>query len=89
MTLKFGIWSPVCGDWLRIVHAQKTFPVQCLVDIAVQADHLGYDFYYIPEHYLNAVHGANDEVLDAWIVAIATSFNTKRIGSSGSGVKTV
>jgi dimethylsulfone monooxygenase len=79
VTLQFGIWSPVCGDWLRVIHSQASFSIQYLVDIAVQAERLGYDFYYIPEHYLNAVHGAKEDVLDAWTTAIATSFNTKRI----------
>jgi FMNH2-dependent dimethyl sulfone monooxygenase len=50
-----------------------------LIDLAVQADWLGYDFYYIPEHFLNAVHGPEYEILDAWIAAIAVSSKTENI----------
>lgn len=82
MTLQFGVWSPVCGDWLRIVNSEATasqFSIQHLVEIAIQADRLGYNFYYIPEHYLNAVHGPTYRVIDPWLTAIAVSLNTQRI----------
>ncbi|MEH2399292.1 LLM class flavin-dependent oxidoreductase [Nostoc sp.] len=79
MPLQFGIWSPVCGGWLRVVNHEANLSTQDLVKLAVQADELGYDFYYIPEHYLNAVHGPNYNVTDAWITAALTSLNTKNI----------
>lgn len=50
MELQFGIWSPVCGGWLRVVNHEANLSTQDLVKLAVQADELGYDFYYIPEH---------------------------------------
>ncbi len=79
MTLQFGIWSPVCGDWLRTINSQANFSPHSLIDLAVQADQLGYDFYYIPEHFLNAVHGPEYDIVDAWITAIAASFKTEKI----------
>ncbi|QKQ73583.1 LLM class flavin-dependent oxidoreductase [Nostoc sp. TCL240-02] len=79
MALQFGIWSPVCGGWLRVVNHEANLSAQDLVKLAVQADELGYDFYYIPEHYLNAVHGPNYNVADAWITAALASLNTKNI----------
>ncbi|MEH1899005.1 MAG: LLM class flavin-dependent oxidoreductase [Nostoc sp.] len=79
MALQFGIWSPVCGGWLRVVNHEANLSTQDLVKLAVQADELGYDFYYIPEHYLNAVHGPNYNVADAWITAALASLNTKNI----------
>ncbi|MBN3883616.1 MAG: LLM class flavin-dependent oxidoreductase [Nostoc sp. JL34] len=79
MPLQFGIWSPVCGGWLRVVNHEANLSTQDLVRLAVQADELGYDFYYIPEHYLNAVHGPNYNVADAWITAALASLNTKNI----------
>ena len=79
MPLQFGIWSPVCGGWLRVVNHEANLSTQDLVKLAVQADELGYHFYYIPEHYLNAVHGPNYNVTDAWVTAALTSLNTKNI----------
>lgn len=79
MPLQFGIWSPVCGGWLRVVNHEANLSTQDLVKLAVQADELGYHFYYIPEHYLSAVHGPNYNVTDAWVTAALTSLNTKNI----------
>ncbi|WP_427160671.1 LLM class flavin-dependent oxidoreductase [Aliinostoc sp. HNIBRCY26] len=79
MPLQFGIWSPVCGGWLRVINHEANLSTQDLVKLAVEADELGYDFYYIPEHYLNAVHGPSYDVADAWITAALASLNTKRI----------
>lgn len=79
MPLEFGIWSPVCGGWLRVVKHEANLSTQDLVKLAVEADKLDYDFYYIPEHYLNAVHGPNYNVTDAWITAALASLNTKNI----------
>ncbi len=79
MPLQFGIWSPVCGGWLRVLNHEANLSTQDLVKLAVQADELGYHFYYIPEHYLNAIHGPNYDVTDAWITAAVASLNTLHI----------
>ncbi|MBD2457801.1 LLM class flavin-dependent oxidoreductase [Nostoc sp. FACHB-87] len=79
MPLQFGIWSPVCGGWLRVVNHEANVSTQDLVKLAVEADKLGYDFYYIPEHYLNAIHGPKYHVADGWITAALASLNTKNI----------
>lgn len=77
--MQFGIWAPVCGEWLRVVNPEPNWSIQDLVELAVQADQLNYDFYYIPEHYLNAVHGPTYNVTDAWIAAAAASLSTSNI----------
>lgn len=77
--MQFGIWAPVCGDWLRVINSGLNWSVQDLVKLAVQADQLGYEFYYIPEHYLNAVHGPDYEVIDAWLTAAVASLSTSHI----------
>ncbi|MFM7475558.1 MAG: hypothetical protein ACKO2T_07440 [Microcystis aeruginosa] len=64
MPLQFGIWAPVCGGWLRVINPERNWSISDLVELAVQADRVGYDFYYIPEHYLNAVHGPAHDVRD-------------------------
>jgi len=79
MSLQFGIWAPVCGGWLRTINSEKNWSIQDLVELAVQAERLNYDFYYIPEHYLNAVHGPDYDVTDAWVTAAAVSLATNKI----------
>ncbi|HMJ15734.1 MAG TPA: LLM class flavin-dependent oxidoreductase [Polyangiaceae bacterium] len=79
MSLRFGVWSPVCGDWLRVAESSTSSAPAELVQLARSADELGYDYYYVPEHYLNAVHGPEHPVADAWMVSAAAVFATKRI----------
>jgi FMNH2-dependent dimethyl sulfone monooxygenase len=43
------------------------------------AERLGYDLYYVPEHYLNAVYGPRFDVADAWVVSAAAIALTHRI----------
>jgi dimethylsulfone monooxygenase len=78
MALQFGIWSPVCGGWLRLRTRCRSDP-RALLEHAALADRLGYDFYYIPEHYLNAVYGPSHDVAEAWITAAAAVARTERI----------
>jgi FMNH2-dependent dimethyl sulfone monooxygenase len=80
MTLQFGTLSPVCGSWLRLAGAQprRVDPAQ-LVAFAQQSDRLGYEFHYIPEHYLNAIHGPQHDVADAWVIGAAAAATTAHI----------
>lgn len=80
MALQFGTWSPVCGSWLRLKRAATT-PVEPkqLVAFARLSDRLGYDLHYVPEHYLNAVHGPGHDVVDAWVIAAAAVAATEHI----------
>lgn len=79
MPLKFGSWAPVCGGWLRTRDANKQPSPANLVRLARHVERLGYDFYYVPEHYLNAIHGPREDVLDAWVVSSACVAGTRRI----------
>jgi FMNH2-dependent dimethyl sulfone monooxygenase len=78
MPLQFGAWSPVCGGWLRLRHRQHPDP-QVLLAHAVAAERLGFDIYYVPGHYLNAVYGPDHDVADAWITTAAALARTERI----------
>jgi FMNH2-dependent dimethyl sulfone monooxygenase len=79
MSLEFGLWSPVCGGWLRVREPQReTSPAQ-LAALAQLAERLGYDLYYVPEHYLNAVYGPEHDVADAWVISAAAVALTQRI----------
>jgi FMNH2-dependent dimethyl sulfone monooxygenase len=79
MALEFGSWAPVCGGWLRTLDAQKKPTPANLVRLARHVERLGYDFYYVPEHYLNAIHGPREALLDAWVVSSACVAGTRRI----------
>lgn len=79
MPIQFGVWAPVCGGWLRVLDQQVHPSIYEVIELAQIADTLGYSYYYIPEHYLNAVHGPNYAVVDAWIAATAVSISTKHI----------
>jgi len=50
-----------------------------VVEHARLVERLGYDFYYVPEHYLNAIHGPREGVLDAWVVSAACVAATERL----------
>jgi FMNH2-dependent dimethyl sulfone monooxygenase len=78
MALQFGTWSPVCGGWLRLRTRSRVDP-RALPAHASAADRLGFDLYYVPGHYLNAVHGPEHDVADAWITAAAAVARTERI----------
>lgn len=82
--MKFGIWLPVYGGWLRTLD-QPTEPdvVACLA-IAQQAEALGFDFLYASENLLNCIHGPAEGVADAWSLLGAIAATTKRIGLCGA-----
>jgi dimethylsulfone monooxygenase len=79
MALQFGSWAPVCGSWLRTLDASKKPSPAEVVRLARHVERLGYDFYYVPEHYLNAIHGPREDVLDAWVVSAAAVAGTRRL----------
>ena len=79
MALEFGSWAPVCGGWLRTRNANREPTPANIVRLARHVERLGYDFFYVPEHYLNAIHGPHEGVLDAWVVSSACVAGTRRL----------
>jgi dimethylsulfone monooxygenase len=79
MALEFGSLAPVCGGWLRTRDADRDPTPAQVVELARVVERLGYDFYYVPEHYLNAIHGPRESVLDAWVVSAASVAATQRL----------
>ena len=69
----------MCGGWLRTRDANKKPSPAELVRLARHVERLGYDYYYVPEHYLNAIHGPREDVLDAWVVSAAAVAGTRRL----------
>lgn len=79
MSLSFGTWAPVCGSWLRTRDANRNPKPAAIVELARAVDAVGYDVLYVPEHYLNALHGPRHDVLDAWVVSAACVAATERL----------
>lgn len=79
MPLEFGSWAPVCGSWLRTRDADRSPRPERLVQLARAVEAVGYDTLYVPEHYLNALHGPQQAVLDAWVVSAACVAATERL----------
>jgi FMNH2-dependent dimethyl sulfone monooxygenase len=79
MTLQFGVWSPVCGGFLRVRSGVRDGSPRTLVRYAQWAEQLGYDVYYVSEHHLNAVYGPEHAVTDGWVLAAAVAASTSRI----------
>jgi FMNH2-dependent dimethyl sulfone monooxygenase len=79
MPLSFGVWSPVCGGFLRVRSGPGDASPGRLVRYAQWAETLGYDVYYVSEHHLNAVYGPEHPVTDGWVLASAVVASTERI----------
>ena len=77
--MQIGLWSPVCGGWLRTRSRPHRADQAALLEHAARADAAEYDFYYVPEHYLNAVYGPDYDVADAWVTAAAAVARTRRM----------
>ncbi len=79
MPLEFGICVPTGGGWLRVRSRAAAPDAADLLRLGEAADRVGYDFCYLPEHYLNAVYGPAYPVLDAWVLAAGIAARTRRI----------
>jgi FMNH2-dependent dimethyl sulfone monooxygenase len=77
--MEFGVWSPVCGGWLRIHGTARDASPRSLVAYARHVERLGYDVYYVPEHHLNAVYGPRHGVVDGWVLSSMVMASTTRI----------
>lgn len=82
--MKFGIWLPVYGSWLR-THDEPTAPdvASCLA-IAQQAEALGFDLLYASENQLNCIHGPSEGVADAWSLLTAIAATTSKVELCGA-----
>jgi FMNH2-dependent dimethyl sulfone monooxygenase len=82
--MKFGIWLPVYGGWLRTIDQPTAPDVASCLAIAQQAEALGFDFLYASENLLNCIHGPSEGVADAWSLLGAIAATTNRIGLCGA-----
>jgi len=82
--MRFGVWLPVYGGWLRTVDQPTAPDVAACLAIAQQAEALGFDFLYASENLLNCIHGPSEGVADAWSLLGAIAATTNRIGLCGA-----
>jgi FMNH2-dependent dimethyl sulfone monooxygenase len=82
--MKFGIWLPVYGGWLRTTDQATGPDVAACLAIAQQAEAMGFDFLYASENLLNCIHGPSEGVADAWSILGAVAATTSRIGLCGA-----
>lgn len=82
--MKFGIWLPVYGGWLRTMDQPTGPDVAACLAIAQQAEAMGFDFLYASENLLNCIHGPSEGVADAWSILGAIAATTTKIGLCGA-----
>jgi len=79
-TIKIGIYLPVYGGWLRGVEEEENLPTYDYVKkVAIEAEKIGIDSLWIPDHLLNPIKGERSPCLEAWTVAAAIVEATDRI----------
>lgn len=77
--MKFGVWVPVYGGWLRTNNHRYQPSFKTCYEIANSAESNNYDYAYFSENYLNVVYGLEYEVADAWAYSAAIAAKTSKI----------
>lgn len=77
--MKFGLWAPVYGGWLRIRDEYRHPSFESIRELANVSEKNGFDYMYFSENYLNCVYGPDYEVADAWVMATAIAASTNKI----------
>ena len=78
--MKFGLWLPVYGGWLRLRDHRPLPDFEQCSQLAVQAESDGYDYLYGSENLLNCVYGMDAEVADPWMFIAGLATLTQKIG---------
>lgn len=82
--MKFGIWLPVYGGWLRADGFDTQPSTEECIELAVRAERSGFDVLYVSENFLNCIHGPEHDVIDAWTLLAAVARETRRIELVGA-----
>ncbi|MGD0329513.1 MAG: LLM class flavin-dependent oxidoreductase [Nitrososphaeria archaeon] len=79
--VKFGLYLPVYGGWIRSsVNEKEETPTYSYVrQVAIEAEKIGIDSLWIPDHLLNPIKGESSFSLEAWTVAAAIAEVTKKV----------
>jgi len=78
--MKYGIWCPIFGGWLRNV-ADENMPADFgyASQVAKTAEELGYEKILVAELYLNDIKGMDHDVMEAWTTSAALAAVTDKI----------
>jgi FMNH2-dependent dimethyl sulfone monooxygenase len=79
--IECGIYLPIYGGWLRDCGAEKEEAPEYgyVRQAALEAEKIGLDFLWIPDHLLNPIKGELQPSLEAWTLASALCEATRRI----------
>lgn len=92
--IKVGMWLPVYGGWLpsrgsSVAQADGTYFVgeeeekpptySYMKQVALEAEKIGIDSLWIPDHLLNPLKGDRAPCLEAWTLATAIAEATERV----------
>jgi len=77
--VKIGLYLPVFGGWFRLEEDELPPTYGYMKDIALEAERIGIDSLWIPDHMLNPMKGDAAPSLEAWTLAVALSEVTEKV----------
>ena len=77
--LRIGLYLPVFGGWFRIDEKEKAPSYGYMKEIAEEAERIGIDSLWIPDHLLNPMKGDRAPTLEAWTLAAAIAEATENV----------
>ena len=79
--IKVGIYLPVYGGWFgHTADEEERPPTYAYVkQTALEAEKIGVDSLWVPDHLLNPIKGEQTSCLEAWSVAVAIAEVTEKV----------
>ena len=79
--IKVGIYLPVYGGWFRnsSVEEEKPPSYNYIKKVALQAEEIGIDSLWIPDHLLNPIKGEQAPSMEAYTLSVAIAEATEKI----------
>lgn len=78
--MKYGIWAPIFGGWLRnIADENMTADFDYVSKVVKSAEDLGYEKVLVAELNLNDIKGTDQAVMEAWTTSAALAAVTNKI----------
>lgn len=82
--MRFGLWLPVYGGWLRAEGFDTQPSFEASFELAAIAERFGYSTLYASENFLNCVHGPAHDVDDAWALLAALAARSQKVELVGA-----
>jgi FMNH2-dependent dimethyl sulfone monooxygenase len=81
MALKIGIYLPIYGGWYpnQVQEEEKLPSFEYVKQVAQEAERIGIDSLWIPDHLLNPIKGEDAPSLEAWTLATAVLEATEKV----------